>query len=241
MQKESPSYKPFRRRFLHVPVGFRHVLEQPQPAIPPQSLLDRAREHGVATGAQVGNKEHALKQAKAGVDVLIASGGEAGGHCGEIATIVLIPEVLAAVKDYDVGVLAAGGIVKGRQMAACMAMGAQGAWTGSMWLTTKEAAVSEVIKEKFLAASSGETVRSKYRTGKFSRQLRSPWTDCWESDEAPANPHVPTLPPHTSVGVMSRYVESQAKMVLGGRMGEVLEAFKTRLAPNTYATCRIAD
>lgn len=154
--------------------------------VPPQSMLDRAREQGVATGALVGNKEHALKQAKAGVDVLIASGGEAGGHCGEIATIVLIPEVLAAVKDYDVAVLAAGGIIKGRQMAACMAMGAQGAWTGSMWLTTKEAATSEVIKEKFLAASSGQTVRSKYRTGKFSRQLRSPWTDSWESDEAPA-------------------------------------------------------
>ena len=66
-----------------------------------------------------------------------------------------------------------------------MAMGAHGAWTGSMWLTTKEAETSPVIKEKFLQASSRQTVRSKARTGKYSRQLVSPWTEAWEAEDAP--------------------------------------------------------
>lgn len=99
--------------------------------------------------------------------------------------MVLVPEVCEAVEAYGTPVLAAGGIVKGRQMAACMAMGAAGAWTGSMWLTTTEAETSPIIKEKYLQASSRQTVRSKARTGKYSRQLRSPWTDAWELEDAP--------------------------------------------------------
>jgi len=98
-----------------------------------------------------------------------------------------VPEVAEAIRPYgDTPILAAGGIVTGRQMAACMAMGADGAWTGSVWLTTTEAETSPVVKEKMLAASSRQTVRSKARTGKYSRQLRSAWTDAWESEDAPA-------------------------------------------------------
>ena len=99
--------------------------------------------------------------------------------------MVLVPEVCQAVADSNVPVLAAGGIIKGRQMAAAMAMGAHGAWTGSMWLATSEAETSQVIKEKYVLANSRQTVRSKARTGKYSRQLRSPWTDAWESGEGP--------------------------------------------------------
>ncbi len=99
--------------------------------------------------------------------------------------MVLVPEVCREVAGSGVPVLAAGGIVTGSQMAACMAMGAAGVWTGSMWLTTTEAETSPVIKEKYVQATSRQTVRSKARTGKYSRQLRSPWTDAWESDEAP--------------------------------------------------------
>jgi NAD(P)H-dependent flavin oxidoreductase YrpB (nitropropane dioxygenase family) len=154
--------------------------------VPPRRMLEMGRARGVAVAALIGAKEHAVKQAEAGVDILVVAGTEAGGHCGEVSTLVLVPEVVDAVKAYgDIGILAAGGIVTGRQMAACMAMGAHGAWTGSMWLTTTEAFTSPVIKEKFLAASSRETVRSKSRTGKYSRQLRSPWTDAWESESAP--------------------------------------------------------
>ena len=119
------------------------------------------------------------------VDILVVAGTEAGGHCGEVSTLVLVPEVCQAVESSGVPVLAAGGIVTGRQMAACMAMGAAGAWTGSMWLTTTEAETSPVIKEKYILASSRQTVRSRARTGKYSRQLRSAWTDAWESEDAP--------------------------------------------------------
>jgi NAD(P)H-dependent flavin oxidoreductase YrpB (nitropropane dioxygenase family) len=85
----------------------------------------------------------------------------------------------------DTPILAAGGITTGGQMAAAMAMGAAGAWCGSVWLTTTEAETNPIVKEKMLAASSRDTVRSRSRTGKPSRQLRSPWTDAWEREDAP--------------------------------------------------------
>ena len=154
--------------------------------VPPVFMRERAREAGIAIGALTGAREHAIKHCEAGVDILIVSGTEAGGHCGEVSTLVLVPEVLEAIADYpDVAVLAAGGIVTGKQMAACMAMGAQGAWTGSVWLTTIEAETNPAVKEKMLAANSRQTVRSKSRTGKYTRQLRSPWTDAWQAEEAP--------------------------------------------------------
>lgn len=154
--------------------------------VPPKIMLDRARAEGVAVGALTGAREHAIKHVEAGVDILVVSGTEAGGHCGEVSTLVLVPEVIEALKDHgDVHVLAAGGIVTGRQMAACMAMGAAGAWTGSVWLTTAEAETNQVVKEKMLAASSRQTVRSRSRTGKYTRQLRSAWTDAWQAPDAP--------------------------------------------------------
>lgn len=170
-------------------VAFAHPIKMIVNAlgVPPQFMLERAKTAGVCVGALTGAKEHAIKHCESGVDVLIVSGTEAGGHCGEISTLVLVPEVLDAIADYpNVSVLAAGGIVTGRQMAACMAMGAHGAWTGSVWLTTSEAETNPAVKEKMLAANSRQTVRSKSRTGKYTRQLRSSWTDAWQADEAPA-------------------------------------------------------
>lgn len=156
--------------------------------VPPKFMLDQARARGVATGALVGAKQHAIAQVEAGVDYLIVAGGEAGGHCGEVSTMVLVPEVARAVRELGaaIPILAAGGITTGEQMAAAMSMGASGVWCGSVWLTTIEAETNPVVKEKMLAATSWETVRSRSRTGKFSRQLRSPWTDAWERDDAPA-------------------------------------------------------
>lgn len=167
-------------------VAFRHPIALIANAlgVPPPVMLEMGRRHGVPVAALVGAKEHALRQIAAGVDILVVAGGEAGGHCGDVSTLVLVPEVCRAVREAgsDVPVLAAGGIVTGEQMAACMAMGAAGAWTGSVWLTTAEAETNPVVKEKMLAASSRDTVRSKSRTGKPSRQLRSPWTDAWERE-----------------------------------------------------------
>ena len=145
---------------------------------PPRVMIDQAKSRDVPVAALVGTRVHAVAQIAAGVDILVAVGGEAGGHCGDISTMVLIPEVGSVAGDTPV--LAAGGVVTGRQMAAAMAMGAAGAWCGSVWLTTLEAEPSPVIKEKLLSATSSDTVRSRSRTGKPSRQLRSPWTDAWE-------------------------------------------------------------
>ncbi len=170
-------------------VAFRHPIGLIANAlgVPPQLMLDLGKQHNVPVAALVGTRDHALTQVRAGVDILVVAGGEAGGHCGEVATMVLVPEVAAAVEAVGAStpILAAGGIVTGRQMAAAMAMGAHGAWTGSVWLTTAEAETNPVVKEKMLAASSRDTVRSKSRTGKPSRQLRSPWTDAWEAEDAP--------------------------------------------------------
>ena len=154
--------------------------------VPPDFMMEMARQRGVIVGALAGAKEHAVKHAEAGIDVIIVAGTEAGGHCGEVSTMVLVPEVIDALAPYKKPViLAAGGIVTGRQMAATMAMGADGVWTGSVWLTTAEAETLPVVKEKMLVANSRQTVRSKSRTGKYTRQLRSAWTDAWTAEESP--------------------------------------------------------
>ncbi len=169
-------------------VAFRHPIALIANAlgVPPASMLERARAHKVACAALVGAREHAIRQVDAGVDLIVAQGTEAGGHCGEVSTMVLIPEVLRAIRGMrPVPVLAAGGIMTGRQMAGCMAMGAAGVWTGSVWLATMEAETSPVFREKMVAARSRDTVRSRSRTGKPARQLKSAWTDAWESPESP--------------------------------------------------------
>lgn len=150
---------------------------------PPGHMIDRCKEEGRLIGALAGKAQHAERHVNAGVDVIIAQGAEAGGHTGEVGTMVLIPEIVDAVA--PVPVLGAGGIGRGRQMAAAMALGAQGVWCGSVWLTTDEAETHPVVKQKFLAASSSDTLRSRSLTGKPARQLRSAWTDEWDD---PANP-----------------------------------------------------
>lgn len=183
---------------------------------PPRFMVDAAREKGALVGALTGSREHAMKNVEAGVDFLVVSGTEAGGHCGEISTMVVVPEVIETLRqnDMDVPVLAAGGIVTGRQMAAAMMMGAAGVWCGSVWLTTPEAETEPSIKEKFLTASSRQTVRSKSRTGKYTRQLRSPWTDAWVDDEAPE-----TLPMPLQSLVSEPALKRINKLAEGGHAG----------------------
>jgi NAD(P)H-dependent flavin oxidoreductase YrpB (nitropropane dioxygenase family) len=161
--------------------------------VPPPAMIAMGKAHGVPVAALVGAKEHAVRQVNAGVDILVAQGTEAGGHCGEVTTLVLIPEVIKAIRPIrDVPVLAAGGIMTGAQMAACMAMGAAGAWTGSVWLATRESETTEIFREKMIEASSRDAVRSRSRTGKPARQLRSAWTEAWERD--PASPGALPMP-----------------------------------------------
>jgi NAD(P)H-dependent flavin oxidoreductase YrpB (nitropropane dioxygenase family) len=149
-------------------------------------MLDMGKENNVPVAALIGAKQHAVKQVEAGVDIIVVSGTEGGGHCGSVSTMVLVPEVRRALKPYgNVPILAAGGICTGEQMTGVMAMGADGVWCASVFLPTTEAETSDNVKEKMIAASSSHTVRSKSRTGKHSRQLKSPWVDAWESKDAP--------------------------------------------------------
>jgi NAD(P)H-dependent flavin oxidoreductase YrpB (nitropropane dioxygenase family) len=159
---------------------------------PPAHLVERAHDAGIAVAALVGQGKHALRQLEAGVDLLVAQGTEAGGHTGTIATMILTPEVVDLAG--DVPVLAAGGIASGRQLAAALALGAAGAWCGSVWLSSVEDITPMSVKSKFLAAASGDTLRSPTRTGKPARQLRSAWHDEWEAGDSPAPLPMPLQP-----------------------------------------------
>jgi NAD(P)H-dependent flavin oxidoreductase YrpB (nitropropane dioxygenase family) len=172
-------------------VSFKHPISLLVNALgpPPRDVVDEAHDRGVPVAALVGRTDQALKQKEVGVDLIVAQGTEAGGHTGEVATMVLTPEVVDAVAPTPV--LAAGGIGTGRQMAAALALGAQGVWTGSIWLTVAEADTPPAARDKLLKASSRDTVRSRAMTGKPARQLRTGWTDAWESAESPGTLPMP--------------------------------------------------
>ncbi|MBV9002053.1 MAG: nitronate monooxygenase [Solirubrobacterales bacterium] len=175
-------------------VAFRHNIKLFANALgaPPADLVKRSKEAGVVVAALVGQAKHAQRQIDAGVDVLVAQGTEAGGHTGTIATMVLTPEIVEIAGDRPV--LAAGGIGSGRQMAAALALGASGVWTGSVWLSSEEDVANQAIKNKFLAATSTDTLRSRTRTGKPARQLRTAWHDAWEAAGAPEPLPMPLQP-----------------------------------------------
>lgn len=150
---------------------------------PPAPVVERAHSLGLKVAGLIGHPKHAKNQALAGVDIIVAQGWEAAGHTGEISTLVLVPEVVDIVA--PVPVLAAGGIGNGRQLAAALALGAQGVWTGTVWLGTAESEVIPELKKKLFAATSSDTLRSRCGTGKPARRLRSAWVDAWEAEDAP--------------------------------------------------------
>jgi NAD(P)H-dependent flavin oxidoreductase YrpB (nitropropane dioxygenase family) len=150
---------------------------------PPPDAIARIHESGRPVAALCGSAQQALRHKEAGVDIIIAQGYEAGGHTGEVSSLILWPEVIDAVAPTPV--LAAGGIGSGRQVAAAMALGAAGVWTGSIWLTVKESASPMAQKESLLVASSRDTVRSRSVTGKPARMLRNEWTEAWERPDTP--------------------------------------------------------
>jgi NAD(P)H-dependent flavin oxidoreductase YrpB (nitropropane dioxygenase family) len=173
----------------HVEVALRHPARLIANALgsPPVDVIEQAHEKGMLVAALAGKAEHALNHVANGVDIVVAQGYEAGGHTGEIASMVLIPEIVDAVGDR-VPVLAAGGIGSGRQIAAALALGASGVWMGSAWLTTAEYRLSplqSVVQRALLDATSSDTVRSRIYTGKPARLLKNRWTDAWTEPGAP--------------------------------------------------------
>ena len=150
---------------------------------PPTDMIRHIHESGRKVAALCGSPSQARKHADAGVDIIIAQGGEGGGHCGEVGSVVLWPQVVKEVAPTPV--LAAGGIGTGYQIAAALAMGAQGAWTGSQWLMVEEAENTAVQQTSYAQATSRDTVRSRSVTGKPCRMLRNDWTDAWEEPGSP--------------------------------------------------------
>lgn len=169
----------------HLDIAFSHPISLIANALgsPPRDVIEEAHGHGVKVAALGGKVQHAQRQVNDGVDIVIAQGHEAGGHTGEVTTMVLVPEVVDAVA--PVPVLAAGGIGSGRQIAAALALGAQGAWMGSIWLTTAESNSSPAVLQSYIDASSSDTVRSRCYTGKPARMLRNQWTEAWEPSNGP--------------------------------------------------------
>lgn len=151
----------------------------------PRSAVDRARDLGMVTAALIGSPRHVDRALRSDVDIVVAQGAEAGAHTGTIGTFTLVPQVVDACG--DIPVLAAGGVATGRHLAAALAMGAQGVWTGTMWLTSSEHAahMAPALVDKLLAATSSDTVVTRSESGKTFRQIRSAWSDEWESPDAP--------------------------------------------------------
>ena len=150
---------------------------------PPADMIKKIQDNDVLVGALCGKIKQAVAHKDAGLDFVIAQGGEGGGHTGEIGSIVLWPQIVDAVDGLPV--LAAGGIGSGRQMAAAMSTGVQGVWCGSLWLAVEEAAAQPAEKESYLNATSEDTIRSKAWTGKPARMLKNKWTEAWENPDNP--------------------------------------------------------
>ncbi len=180
---------------------------------PPRQVIDQVHASGRLIGALCGAGKHAKAHVDAGLDVIVAQGYEGGGHCGEIGSVVLWPEVVEIAG--DIPVLAAGGIGSGKQMYAAMSLGAQGVWCGSVWLPSIESSNNPVSKRKMLEASSSDTTRTKYPTGKFSRCLKSEFTRAWEHTATP-NPLAPPMQHflmQEAFERMDRYPEKSADLM----------------------------
>jgi len=151
---------------------------------PPADVVRDLRHRGIVIGAMCGKPKHASRQRAAGVDFVVAQGTEAGGHTGAISTLVLVPDVIDAVKN-EIPVIAAGGFARGSQIAAALAMGAEGVWCGTVWLGTRESELTPFEKQAYFAAEAEDAVRRRCRTGKTVRMLKSRLSEIWEAPDAP--------------------------------------------------------
>lgn len=185
----------------------------------PREVEQDSHRYGATVVGMVGAPGQAPAHVAAGADVIVAQGTEAGGHTGRISTLVLVPQVVDEVPGTPV--LAAGGIADGRQIAAAIALGAHGVWTGSLWLTTVESDLEEPVKRKLLAASSRDAIQSRCLTGKPIRMLRTPWVDAWESGSAP-EPLPAPLQGLLVRDTMTAMFDHEVTEVMGTAVGQVV-------------------
>jgi NAD(P)H-dependent flavin oxidoreductase YrpB (nitropropane dioxygenase family) len=192
---------------------------------PPKDVIDLAHSMDIKVAALTGAVKHALRQKEQGVDIIVAQGTEAGGHTGEIGSMVLIPDIVDAVAPNPV--LGAGGIASGRQAVAALALGAQGVWTGSCWLTVEESEMTGHVMDKLLVAGSEDAVRSKTLSGKPARLLRTAWTEAWLRDDCPGTLPMPLqymacAEAQTRISLAARKKDSKARELLGIPVGQVV-------------------
>lgn len=188
---------------------------------PPPHVIKQIQDAGRMVGALCGKASHAKRHVEAGLDFIIAQGGEGGGHTGDIGSVVLWPEVVKVAG--DIPVIAAGGIGSGQQMAAALALGAQGVWCGSIWLTVSEAETNEVVKELMFAADSSGTVRSRSFTGKPVRMLKNAWSEGWDAEGNPKSLGAPMqmMVSGSALARIHRYPE-QAKALAFAPVGQIV-------------------
>lgn len=150
--------------------------------VPPKAVVTRLHDHGILVMNMVGSPRHVKYCIDAGVDIICAQGTEAGGHTGDISTLVLVPQVVDLCRGTGIVVVGAGGIYNGRGVAACLALGAEGAWIGSRFILTKEANVQPSYQQAILASRSEDTVRTEIFTGRPARTLNNPYIMNWETE-----------------------------------------------------------
>ncbi len=208
--------------------AFRHPLKLLANALgpPPVDVIQEAHDRGIVVAALAGKPEHARHHKAAGVDIVVAQGHEAGGHTGEVTTMVLVPEVVKAVEGLPV--LAAGGIGTGQQIAAALALGAEGVWMGSVWLASAEYRLEpptekgySIVQEKLVAATSSDTVRSRVISGKPARMLKTPWTEAWEAKGSPGTLPMP-LQGLLVADAEARIRHHQNRALLGTPVGQIV-------------------
>jgi NAD(P)H-dependent flavin oxidoreductase YrpB (nitropropane dioxygenase family) len=149
----------------------------------PIDVIERAKAAGKLVLALVGSPKHAKSALTKPIDILVAQGYDAGAHTGTIGTFSLVPQIVDIAG--DVPVLAAGGVATGRHINAALAMGAQGVWIGTAWLTSEEHEMSDLLRDKLLAAGSDDAVISRADSGKTLRQIRTAWSEEWAAPDAP--------------------------------------------------------
>ncbi|MDP6705254.1 MAG: nitronate monooxygenase family protein [Alphaproteobacteria bacterium] len=159
----------------------------------PGEIIADAHAKGMTVMSLVGTSRQAKAVAASGVDVVIASGHEGGGHVGRIGTLSLVPRVVDSV---DLPVLAAGGLVNGRGLMAALALGAVGVWMGTRFIATDEARGHINYKQKIVEIDEDGTVVSRAHSGKPNRMIRNDFTRSWEGREGEIKPY-----PHQMIEV----------------------------------------
>jgi enoyl-[acyl-carrier protein] reductase II len=195
-------WEPVRQRWAHLSTHEREKLRGVEPMLTPGAVahqvevvlaerpaavvltfdapawfVSECHQAGIAVFCLVGSVARAEQAAAAGADFVVAQGTEGGGHTGYISTMVLVPAVVDAV---SVPVLAAGGIVDGRGLAAARCLGADGVWMGTRFIASVEAYGHQAYKQRVVDGASKHTTLSRAYTGKPLRTFRNRWTDEWE-------------------------------------------------------------